>query len=348
MARKNVINEKNLDNLRNKSSTLVYGIDEQLSDENEELQNIIQQTIKDTKTKIGERTNEKPINYFNEINFGNAFSEIFANKNKDGGTTKEEKFKNSIEFKKYITDNNQLDINGLLLEDTNRIVSFNNYRIIQRHIPECAQALQIYKDNIISPDDYTKLIFNINYDKAISEEAKNVVEQRTKNITEKYELEEKADKIITESLMLGESYYAVLSLEDDLSMMLADPTRNLSLNEEAIRVMDKDSVSISILSENLEINDETLEALNEDLNLTEKKLDTDNAKELVARFINENVIIGSPKELLLERVEADRDKNKDTFPNGFIKRGPGRPKKGDSVDNKPMYINRFLLEVSRT
>ena len=69
MARKDRINEKNLDNLRNKSAAVTYGVDEQLQDENIEIRNIVQQTIIDTKKKLGERTNEKPINYFNEINY---------------------------------------------------------------------------------------------------------------------------------------------------------------------------------------------------------------------------------------------------------------------------------------
>lgn len=346
MAKKDRINEKNLDNLRNKSSMISYGMDEQLSDDNQELQNIIQQTIKDTKAKIGERTNEKPINYFNEINFGNAFSEIFVNRDKK--ETKDEKFKNATEFKRYMTDNQQMDISGLLSEDSNRIVAFNNYRIIQRHIPECAQALQIYKDNIMSPDDYTKLIFNVRYDKAISEEAEDIVHQRTKNITEKYELEDKADKVITEALMLGESYYACLSLEDDLSMMLNDPARGGMLNEQMVRNLDSNSVSVDILSENVKIDNQELEALNEAFGFdNEHQLQESQAQQLVAQYINENVIIGSAKEMLIEKAEANEDARKSgiDIPQEFYKankRGPGRPRK-DGADNKPMYINGSAL-----
>jgi len=103
MARNDKINEKNLDNLRNKSSTLAYGMDEVLSDENEQISNIIQQTIIDTKKKYGERTNEKPINYFNEINFGNAFNEIIAGDKKD--STAADKTNNANKFKKYMSEN---------------------------------------------------------------------------------------------------------------------------------------------------------------------------------------------------------------------------------------------------
>lgn len=76
------ITQENLNNLRDKSSIVSYGIGSQLDDENREISNIIQQTIIDTKKKLGERTNGKPINYFNEINFGNAFSALFVDKDK--------------------------------------------------------------------------------------------------------------------------------------------------------------------------------------------------------------------------------------------------------------------------
>lgn len=344
MARKDRINEKNLDNLRNKSSMIAYGVDEQLEDENIEIRNIVQQTIIDTKKKLGERTNEKPINYFNELNFGNAFNELFVDsKNKKDG--EEKKISSAQDFKRYMSDNQQIDIGALMAEDAGRTVLFNNYRIIHQHIPECAQALQIYKDNIMSPDDYTKLIFNINYEKPINEGAKNLVNERTDNLTAKYELEIKADKIIEETLELGESYYAVLSLEDELSMMLSDPTRSTQLNEEVIRAMDTDSVDVPILKENIKVNDEELVALNELFGLEEKdQLNESKAAGVIADFINNNVIIGSSKEMLLEKIEADKDKSKNDIPDDFYekKRSVGRPRKNLS-DRKPMYLNGSAL-----
>ena len=165
MAKRNeIVDAKNLENLKSKSSSISYGLDNQLDNESKEIRNIIQQTIIETRKKIGERTNEKPINYFNELNFGNAFSEIFV---KDGKKAKEgqDDKQNLNDFKKYMTNNERVDIGSLLMENGTRTLEFNNYRIIHKHIPECAHALNIYKDNIMSPDDYTKLIFNVNYEK---------------------------------------------------------------------------------------------------------------------------------------------------------------------------------------
>lgn len=340
MARKDRINEKNLDTLRNKTSMAAYGIGSQLDDENDEIKNIIQQTIKDTKEKIGERTNEKPINYFNEINFGNAFSEIIINKGKKG--EKQSSEKSAEDFKRYMNDNSNIDVNALLMENSDRVINFNNYRIINKHIPECAQALNIYKDNIMSPDDYTKLIFNVSYEKAINKNTEKIVNERIDNLTLKYELEDKADKIIGEALMLGESYYACISLEDELSLMLSSSS---TLNEELIRSADENSLSLDVLSENIDIDSESLDALNEAFTCESgEKMDEKIAQQIVAKCINENVIIGSSKELLIERFQADNDSKKyaglpeDTIK---LKRGPGRPRKNS--DTKPMYVNGSAL-----
>ena len=46
---------------------------------------------------------------------------------------------------------------------------YTEYDLIVEYIPQLYQALNVYVDNIISPDDFTKDIFNIFYnDKDIS------------------------------------------------------------------------------------------------------------------------------------------------------------------------------------
>ena len=131
MANKN--DDANLKAMRDKSSNIAYGATSQLDDENETLKSIISQTISDTKKKIGIRTNEQPINYFNEINFGVAFNEIIG-QNKD----KKNPNGDAQDFKKIMSDPSKVDMGSLLMEDGTRTVSFNNYRMIHAHIPECA------------------------------------------------------------------------------------------------------------------------------------------------------------------------------------------------------------------
>ena len=59
-----------------KSNILTYGTDNTLAKEDDETSMIINKTIIGTKEKFGMRTSGKPINYFNELNIGNAFAEM--------------------------------------------------------------------------------------------------------------------------------------------------------------------------------------------------------------------------------------------------------------------------------
>lgn len=237
-----------------------------------------------------------------------------------------------------MVENNGVNIGSLLAEGTTRTILFNNYRIINKHIPECAHALEIYKDNIMSPDDFTKLIFNVNYNRATNVEVKEIVEKRLSGITTKYELEDKCDKIIGETLLLGESYQAVLSLEDEMNSLL---NKTGILNESTIRTLDKNVVDTPVLSESLTLNENEVSALNELYNTNEEtKLDDKSAASLIAKLVNERVEIGSSREFLLERMEADKQLNEETTTDINISK---KKKKTIKEDQKALGVNGSVI-----
>lgn len=323
-------NDKELDTLSNKSSLITYGLDDTLSKEAEQVRGLVKNVIANTKVKFGSRTTANPINYFNELNLGTVFNELLTD-NKKSGEQPGPMDPNNL--KEYMQKAN-IDIGGLLLEDGDRTMSFNNYRIIQRHIPECAQALKTYKDNIMSPDDFTKLIFNVVYDGKLSKKGEKIINQRLDDLTVKYKVEDMADSIIETALMLGEDYLAVLSLEDEFGNMLKDVSVGKTLNEQTIRLMDPENISATILSENVNATADEVSALNEAL---DTNLSTAEANTLIATFVNENVQIGSSRELLIERAEAENGMTGVDIPGAFSKASKGRKKKGE--DDKPLYVN---------
>lgn len=345
-------NDRKINDLADRSSMLAYGMDSTLEKENTTVKNVIQQTIIDTKAKLGERTNGNPIDYFNEINFGKAFDSVIVQK---GSSTKKDQTdaEQSANFKKMMETAPGLNVSNLLLGDETRTLKFNNYRIIKEYIPECAQALEIYKDNIMSPDDFTKIIFNTIYDSNKNDKVKELVEDRLHDITLKYELEDKTDKIIDQTLTLGESYVAVLSLEDEFSTMLPSGATDYNgmqnfapINESSMidnaKTRDPNCVSYNILKEDVNLNNDEIDALREGFSESDKVTD-DELREYVADLINNNVEIGSPAQLLLERAEADYDsrKNVDIDPS-FYKKSKGVSKK---ADNKPLYVNGSAMRI---
>ena len=88
-------------------------------------------------------------------------------------------------FKRYMMDKEVADISTILAAESTRMVSYSNYRAIYNHIPEAAQALDTFKENIMSPDDFTKLIFNITYNNDLDPKLRDRVEEQLYDISEK-------------------------------------------------------------------------------------------------------------------------------------------------------------------
>lgn len=329
-------NLKKSESLRDKSSLLVHGMDNVLDDEDYKLNNIIQKTIIDTKTKLGKRTNNKPINYFNEINFGNAFNEIMVKKDTDSDVSKD-----NLDFKRMMTENPSINIGSMLLDESTRTLVYNNYRIINKHIPECANALNIYVDNILSPDDFTKLIFNIKYE-GTDDKIMEAVSKNLKEISEKYQLEDKATEIIKEALMLGDSYCAVLSLEDELQTILNDPLYNDGiLNEDTyekfVKSISPEATDYQILENDISLTNEESDILKETFGVN------DNIEKMLVETLNRNVQVGTKKELLREKFEAELDnRNRQVdIPDEYVKFG--KKKRNKKGDNKPLFTNGSVI-----
>jgi hypothetical protein len=339
--------EQEVQGLSNKSSSAVFGMTNNLDQESDQLKDIIRQTMNATSEKYGNRANGKVVNYFNELNFSKAFLDL-SKDNIDKKTAKEMEKNPDKAFKRYMMEKEVADISAILSAESTRMINYNNFRAIYNHIPEAAQALDTFKDNIMSPDDFTKLIFNITYDNNLDPKLRDRVEEQLYDITVKYELEDMADEVIEGSLLLGDQFVSVLSLEKELDYMLSDPlyAGRGSLNEETLRKLDVTKINIELNKTDIQITPVLTEALSEMFNLKEeekKNLTEDNLAEYLANLLNSNVVIGSKKEFLLERISAEEDKSGIDIPKEkSSKKDKDKKKKND--DN-PMYINGSTLNV---
>lgn len=360
--------QKNIKDLSSRSNILIYGTDNALNDEDTKTSNIITQTILSTKERFGIKTSGRPINYFNELNIGDAFEEM---RMQASGDKKKSDEKAGTDFKEYMTDNPNIDATSLLVGDQGRLINFANYRTIYEHIPECAQALDVYKDNIMSPDDFTKMIFDVNYDSNIDPKSKSYIEDQLKDLIEEYEIEQKADEILETSLKLGEAYAAVLSIDKELSWLMnkrngISSGRSIGeiLNEENTAILlDRDASSTKILSESIDLSEMEMSTLKEIFRNPEsdKEVIDSDIQKFVANIINENVEIGSSSEILTERVLANRDFGSDR---GYSKTDipgigfdvvTGKPysdkeekknrKKKEKDAETPLYINGSVIRL---
>jgi hypothetical protein len=356
--RKTEQQKKQLADLEKKSTLSVYGMGQELGIESDSLKDIIKQTMVATSEKYGDRANGKVVDYFNEINFASAFAEFKKDKM---DKNQQDKFNKNPKqaFKQYMSELDYGAISAMITSESGRIISYNNYKAIYTHIPEAAQALDTYKDNIMSPDDFTKMIFNIEYDNELEEETKELIEKQLDDLTEKYEIEDLADEIIGEALVYGDQYVALLSLEDELDVMLNDPIVNNSgrpLNEETLGYFALDSINIPIIKEDVEFEKdygkvicETFTELAQDANFKEHEIFMeDSVKELVSELVNKRIHIGNKKEMLLERVSAEQSKKKLEDLRGTTdipKLKAERNKNKQADDNKPMFLNGSSIKI---
>jgi hypothetical protein len=339
-------------NISDKTGRAIYGMGLELDRESDEIRDIIRQTMTDTSAKYGSRANGKVIDYFNELNFSKAFFDL--NKDTlDAKTKKEAEINPDITFKKYMSERDIGSVSELLAGETPRITMYGNYRAIYNHIPEAAQALDTFKDNIMSPDDFTKLIFNLNYDNDLDADLRNEVLQQLEDLSDKYELSELADEVISGSLLYGDQFVAILSIESEMSRMMDDPLMKGmgTLNEDVVRKFDIAKVDIELNKTDIHVTKPLLEAFAEgfvsntedgeaevELNLTE-----DNLAEYIASLVNNNVIIGSKNELLLERISAELQHSGVDIPDS--KESKKRGRKAKNEDNKPLYVNGSTIKI---
>jgi hypothetical protein len=336
--------------LSNKSSTAIYGMGDDLDNESDDIKDIIRQTMNATSEKYGNRANGKVVNYFNELNFSRAFFDLVKDPS-DKKSNKDAEKNPDKAFKRYMSEKEVTDISSILSAEAPRMINYANYRAIYNHIPEAAQALDTFKENIMSPDDFTKMIFNIVYENDLDPKLRDRVEEQLYDIQEKYEFETLADEIIEGSLMYGDQFVSVLSLEKELDYMLTDPIINGKtgmLNEETVRNMDISRVNVELNSSDFEKSKVLTEAFSEALKLSSKEKEVfneDATVEFLVNIVNRNVEIGSKKEFLLERLEAEKDLSisKEDIPTNLSKKD-GKEKKKRSDEN-PMYINGSTLNV---
>src|SRR5699024_4249554 len=152
------------------------------------------------------------------------------------------------------------------------------------------QGLEAIADAIVSPDDYSKKIFNFNYINEF-DELNNVSRKVFTNIEtleDIYKIEEYAKDWIYETLEKGDKFVAVLKYKKEFDNILTEDTS--LINE-----------SIIISESNLIINEEEDKLLKE-IFLSEgsDNIKNYNYKKDIVDMINENLIFSTNSTLLYE------------------------------------------------
>lgn len=344
--------------ISDKTESLVYGTSGEFERTDDKVIDEIKKSIYNIQRKYNRKTGKNMIDYFKSTHFANTvLGKMQENKEKNING-KNEPF-DTNKFKQIMTKEGISKSGDLLAQDLSRIQTYKNYEQIWKNIPQAAQALDIIKHNIMSPDDFTKTMFRYDYlddDPKVKEK----VIKKLEEIIDKYDVEELADDVINKALIYGDCYVAVLSLEKELSSMLKDFERDDILNESVDNIMKILSESsffqdYKLYKENVELNETEKIILKEYLYGTDKieEIDDEKLVEDIVDIINSNVEIVNKKSLLIERVglELENIKGKNLIEDKIYNdiddfmTGKKKINKNKKEDKEPIGINGSSIRV---
>jgi hypothetical protein len=229
-------------NLNKLSTAELYGTDENFQDENDRDIAEIKDKINVVTEKYKKNTGSDIIEFFNSVNYNNNKNQVKV----------QDKNKGIMDITNMIENPEMFNVNEIFSQETNRFQLYSSYNLIYENIPQMAQALDTYVDNIMSPDDFTKNIFNIFIDDVniTSKENSNNLENNEiiKNcmqLIEDYKLETTANKILTESLTLGDSFVAVLNLSDEMNKMMLSEDYEFVPNNDGNKLLTENDIVLS-------------------------------------------------------------------------------------------------------
>lgn len=206
-----------------------------------------------------------------------------------------------IDISKLIDDQGAMNVMNIFLRQSrNRFQLYENYDLLFSKIPNIWLAVKAYKDNIFSPDDFTKMSLTVDYkQKDVDDVITGKLNENIKTLDDIYDIENKLMKYVTESLYTGDKFVAMYKTSEELEDFYSS---TLHENEGVDSLLDE---RYALLSENVL-------SESEELVLTEygySKKDMHMLSEGVAEYVNEYVeVTSNVSELLKEEMNLRESK----------------------------------------
>ena len=109
----------------------------------------------------------------------------------------------------------EFNLTGIQVEQ-DRIARYNEYNDIVKKIPYMKRALKVMVQNILSPDDFTKIAIQIDLsDQTVDDIKSDMLKEKVEKILKIYELEDRIFDIVYNTLKLGD-YFIEIVIVDEL------------------------------------------------------------------------------------------------------------------------------------
>jgi len=209
-------NNKILDTLNRLTTGAIYGTDQDVHDSNKADITEIKGIINKINGKYKQNTGSEMMDFFNSVSNN-------ENRKKKDEDSKKNKKKELIKLDDIVkTDEYQNAISDIFFSEKDRFNLYHNFDLIYNNIPQMGQALDTYVDNILSPDDFTKNIFNVKYNDIASEVTKDIVMSNLNRIKKNYNIKYNAKKYIKNALKNGDEFVAILKISKEIDRLLVE------------------------------------------------------------------------------------------------------------------------------
>lgn len=203
--------KKDSTNPLDSSASAVYKMDSTLDREANTLDEIVAALSTSTVKKYGVNApGGKLVSFFNQISVHNIY--------RSGEAAESESIKDAMQ-----RVGGDLGLANSLI-DQSRIETLANYETIYNLIPECSLGVETYVSNILSPDDFTKTIFNIEYDSNDNSDDEKSTKQKVietaHKLVKQYDLNRITEEYVSKAIRQSEAYLAVLGYDEEFRKMV--------------------------------------------------------------------------------------------------------------------------------
>jgi hypothetical protein len=277
--------------LDRETNNRIYGVNKDLIDSNKANNERVKDTINKVNKKYTQITGNNIIEFFNSSIYQNTKDDNKKSiKNKQEGN-----HRSTDNFNKALESiNNTGLLNNVFFQEKERIRLYSEYQSIEYYIPIVHQAIEAIADAIISPDDYSKEVFEKEYGDShiVDDNTSKKVLDNLEIIENIYDIEGKAKKWIRESLIQGDKFVSVLRYKDEFDKLLSED--GTFMNESTL-----------LNEDNFILNESEMEILNE---LFENEDGKVNIKQEFVDMVNNAITFTSnPAVLFEDSIKVSKD-----------------------------------------
>ena len=301
-----------------KEKKTVKNADEQI---NKQLYNIAANIVeRDNIDRLREKTraiSNRNTEHRDKNGMMDTLTQIMYN-NKSHRTSSTNKIRVSTEERKHDLKNllnASLGVDGITNMDSKRINRYNDCRVIHEYIPELSTSLDVLRDSILSPDDFSKKNAFFAYDDgskddSLTETERLVFESKIKDLSEKFGIDQFIKDSVRDSLLLGDDFTIVRPIKNEFIEVLSEDVTESSdgyLLKDEGEYITEDIFQDSVMSQLGQYLNETADNLLHIDGKTNKNDPTDIIKEVVSNVKDNLLVVKNPETLLTDKKRAYKE-----------------------------------------